>query len=89
MGANWEPPSSAATVLNIICLNNCSTGGTLSPGSNNAPLNKSSIVNQTVNIPAYSGTAAQWDLGGRVSYEWGFGTRGRTMVDGAATLTAP
>ena len=62
VGAVWEGPSPlAANVSNIIYLNNCSTGCTLSPGSNNAPLNKSSIVQQTVSIPAYSGTAAQWN----------------------------
>lgn len=59
-GSSWQTPD-AAVVSNIIYLNNCSTGCTLSPGQNNAPLNRSSIVNSTVNIPAYSGTAAQWN----------------------------
>jgi len=61
IGAQWEGPEAAVASSNIIYLNNCSTGCTLSPGQNNAPQNRSSIVNQTVNIPAYSGSAAQWD----------------------------
>ncbi len=56
----WEPPV-AATVSNIIYLNNCAGGCQLSPGQNNAPLDRSSIVNSAVNIPAYTGTAAQWN----------------------------
>lgn len=55
----WQTPT-AATVSNVIYLNNCAGGCQLSPGQNNAPANRSSIVNNAVTIPAYTGTAAQW-----------------------------
>jgi hypothetical protein len=32
-------------------------------------------------------TAAQWDLGGRISYAWGFGTRAQTSGGGAGGAT--
>ncbi len=59
-GAIWEQPV-AATVSPIIYMNNCSTGCTITPGSNNAPMNRSSIPNQTSNVPKYTGSAAQWN----------------------------
>jgi MYXO-CTERM domain-containing protein len=59
-GASWETPT-AAVVSNIIYLNNCAGGCQLSPGQNNATTNRSSIINSAVNIPAYTGSATQWN----------------------------
>ncbi len=55
----WVAPS-AANVSHVIYMNNCSTGCTLRPGNDNATTNTSSIPNTTSNVPAYAGTAAQW-----------------------------
>jgi hypothetical protein len=58
--SNWDLPN-AAVVSNIIYLNNCAGGCQLSPGQNNATTNRSSILSSAVNIPAYNGSATQWN----------------------------
>ena len=61
IGAPWEGPQ-AATVSNIIYLNNCQPGGcTLHAGYDNSTTDTSSIPNGTAQVAAYTGSATNWN----------------------------
>ncbi|HUS28748.1 MAG TPA: Ig-like domain-containing protein [Kofleriaceae bacterium] len=61
LGKEWIGPDSSAAVSHVIYMNNCKPNGCqLSPGSDNAPLNRSSVPDASSTVSAYTGSDANW-----------------------------